>query len=84
MTAAEELVAELHRRGIDAHLGQGSTTPACHATINNIEVGVHFDDEPGHGAISWQGNDGRTHRENGDVDAVELADQVIDSVVNPA
>ena len=84
MASAEELVAELRQRGVDAHLGQSSTTPACHATINNIEVGVDFDGEPGHGAISWRGNDGRTHRTAGDVEAGDLADQIIDSVVNPA
>jgi hypothetical protein len=77
VTSAEELVNEFQRRRIDARLGRGST---CRADINNVEVDVDFSDVD----VSWQGNDGGTHRASREIDADDLADEVIDSLVNPA
>jgi hypothetical protein len=80
VTSAEQLVTEFQRRRIDAHISEG---PTCHADINNVEVQVHFGDSD-LGDIAWQGNDGEVHRASRDIDAGDLADEVIDSLVNPA
>jgi ribosome-associated translation inhibitor RaiA len=77
VTSAEDLVTEFQRRRIDARLGRGST---CLADVNNVEVQVSFSEVD----VSWQGNDGGTHRASRDIDAGALADEVIDSLVNPA
>jgi hypothetical protein len=84
VASAETLVTEFQLRGIHAYRSDGATEHACHATINKVEVQVHFSTDPMHGDIAWQGNDGRTIRKNRNVETVALADDVIDSIVNPA
>jgi hypothetical protein len=86
MATAEDLATELRSRGIAARIGQGSDFHSCEATINNIPVGVNFSRDPEHRSIRWQANDDgvRTIADRNSITASELADQVIDSLINPA
>jgi hypothetical protein len=81
---ALELAAEFGRRNIDARVSDGSTEYACDATINNMPVSVYFTTDPNRGDIRWQSNT-EVHRiPNRDITADDLAEQIIDTYLNPA
>jgi hypothetical protein len=85
MPTAEDLATEFKKLGYPAKTGQGSDFYSCETTINGIATSVYFSRDPQHRSIRWQANDGvRNISDRDSITASDLADRVIDSLINPA
>jgi hypothetical protein len=81
---ADDLCAEFGRRNIGANTSSTDDEYACNASINDIPVTVYFGADPDHGDIHWRSNT-EVHRiADRNISADDLAEQVIDTFLNPA
>ncbi|MCV7419840.1 hypothetical protein H7K45_04740 [Mycobacterium yunnanensis] len=82
---ASALVAELARRDIRANVSAGADEYACNTEINDIPVSIYFGTDVDHADVRWMATDDQVHRiATQDIDPRDLADRVMDTLINPA